>query len=45
MSQRYFESVTHANVYAKFRPCPPVQLGKRIISYLKEKVDCWLDES
>ncbi|XP_046456933.1 putative methyltransferase DDB_G0268948 [Daphnia pulex] len=39
MSQRYFESVTHANVYAKFRPCPPKQLGNRIINYLKEKYE------
>ena len=40
MSQRYFEAVSHAAVYAKFRPIPPKQLGERILEYLKEKVLC-----
>ena len=38
MSQRYFEAVSHAAVYAKFRPVPPKQLGGKTMDYLMEKV-------
>ncbi|XP_057369591.1 putative methyltransferase DDB_G0268948 [Daphnia carinata] len=37
MAQRYFEGVAHANLYAKFRPSPPQNLGNEIIGYLKKK--------
>lgn len=38
MSKRFFEDLVHAGLYAQYRPRPPIQLAKRIVQYLKEKV-------
>lgn len=37
MANRFFEGAAHAAAYAKFRPEPPLNLIKRIISFLKEE--------
>ncbi|XP_032789405.2 putative methyltransferase DDB_G0268948 [Daphnia magna] len=37
MSQRFFEQVQHAALYAKARPNAPPQLAERIINFLREK--------
>jgi hypothetical protein len=38
MSFQYFEAAGHATVYNQFRPRPPVNLVKRIVDFLVEKV-------
>jgi hypothetical protein len=38
MSFHYFETAGHATVYNQFRPRPPVDLVKRMVDFLLEKV-------
>lgn len=37
MAHRYFEGKVHAQLYAMYRPLPPISLIQRMISFLKEK--------
>ena len=38
MEKRLFETKNHAEIYAKYRVVPPIELIARIVQYLKEKV-------
>jgi hypothetical protein len=38
ISFHYFEAAGHAEVYNQFRPIPPLDLVKRIVDFLVEKV-------
>jgi hypothetical protein len=38
ISFHYFEAAGHAEVYNQFRPRPPLDLVKRIVDFLVDKV-------